>query len=68
MAWVHIFHYQGQVVYSRIRTQDLRVYIDSNRDCFYTTRGGDGGRAELYLINKDDFVTRFGYIRTIRPV
>jgi|GEM_PF-2280562 len=68
MEWVHYFHYQGQVVYSRIKTSNLRVYIESNKGCFPTVRGGDGGRAELYLINKDDFVTRFGYIRTTKRV
>jgi hypothetical protein len=59
IEWVHIFHYNKQVVYSRIKAQDLRAYIDSNRSYLPTARGGDGGRAELYLINKDDFVTRF---------
>lgn len=59
--WLHIFYLDGWV-YARAKTLDLKHYIKSNRKDLVETDGGDNHLSKLILINKEDFVNRFGFI------
>ncbi len=61
MEWVQIFNLDGEWVYSRTPVSKLQSYIRANWDYLSKVDAGDGLRAKIVLINKDDFANTFHY-------
>jgi hypothetical protein len=63
MEWVHIFNLDGEWVYARAPIHRLKSFLRSNQGVLNIVDGGDGNRAKLALVNKDDFANHFTYYK-----
>lgn len=61
IEWVQIFYLDGEWLYSRNPVDKLRSFIRCNWDCLDKVDAGDGLRAKIVLIRKDDFANNFHY-------
>ena len=66
IEWIHIYHLKDNIVYSRIRTHDLKAFLRSNWDKLVKVDGGDDGKSRLTLISVSDFTNRFDYTTIIQ--
>ena len=67
MDWVHIYRFNSQWVYSKMKVADLKSFTKSNWKHLRKVTGGDYGAAKLVLISIPDFAERFSF-KTINPI
>jgi len=67
LDWIHIYFLNDKLVYSRIRSTELKAYIKSNQEYLTRVPAGDNKASKLILINKQDFTDKFGYIEITTP-
>jgi len=58
VEWIHIF-YAGEWMYLRIATKTLQNFLKSNWNHLTKAIGGDGDRAELFIIPVDTIINQF---------
>jgi hypothetical protein len=61
IEWIQVYYLDHNWVFSRMTTNDLKAYLHNNFEFFHTGRGGDGNRARLIFLDKDDFATEFDF-------
>lgn len=67
MDWVHIYRFNSQWVYSKMRVADLKSFIKSNWKYLKKITGGDYSTTKLVLINIPDFAEHFDFT-VINPI
>lgn len=58
LEWIHIF-YADRWVYIRVATKTLQNFLRSNWNHLTKIMGGDGNRAELFIIPVDTIIDQF---------
>ena len=61
MEWIQIYYLNNQWVYSRIKTYNLKAYIESNQEYLTTLPGGDDKLSKMILMSTEDFADTFNY-------
>lgn len=67
MDWIHIYFFNDELVYTRVKSTELKAYIKNNWKYLHKVSAGDSKASKLVLIKKQDFADTFSYIKIDVP-